>query len=151
MEKEFVSYEQAVALKELGFDEKCLTTYIYKGGLNSIWNVLSYQIENEYLFENTCDDLWDTNSTNKNDCISAPLKQQVFGWFREKYEYIPHIYIYENLNLYDFDIYGGLADKYDEYELGNQLYNTYEEAENACIDKLIELAKQQDNDNRNQV
>ena len=121
MVKEFVSYEQAVVLKELGFDEECLKWYTAMGRF----------IE--------------AGKSNQPDYLpfacSAPLKQQVFGWFREKYEYIPHIYIYENLNLYDFDIYGGLADKYDEYELGNQLYNTYEEAENACIDKLIELAK----------
>jgi hypothetical protein len=28
MEKEFIPYEQALALKELGFDEKCFATWI---------------------------------------------------------------------------------------------------------------------------
>lgn len=127
MEKEFVSYKQAVALKELGFSDECLAHYDYYGRLP--FPLVMYG-------DCECCD---------NSGEPAPLKQQVFKFFREKYEYIPHIYIYEDLNLYDFDIYGGLADKYDEYELGNQLYNTYEEAENTCIDKLIELAKQQDN------
>ena len=105
MEREFVSYEQAVALKELGFTEKC---FAFTPGI-----------------------------------ITPPLKQQVFRWFREKYNYIPHIYKYQDLNKYDFDLYGGLLDLYDEYSLGDDVFDTYEEAEDACIDKLIELAKQQ--------
>ena len=141
MEKEFVSYEQAVALKELGFDEKCLTTYIYKGGLNSIWNVHCYQVEDEYLFENTRDDLWNTNSTNKSDCISAPLKQQVFRWFREKYGW------YANLSSWIHEEELGTYHEYEIYGTPNSAhcwtpFKTYEEAEDACIDKLIELSKQ---------
>lgn len=142
MTKEFVSYEQAVALKELGFDEKCLTTYIYKGGLNSIWNVMSYQIENEYLFENTCNDLWNRNSTNKNDCISAPLKVQVFKWFQENNLWFHtisyHRKAYPNTNQFKWKVDIGL-DLFD----CKGWSDTYEQAEDACIDKLIELSKQQ--------
>jgi hypothetical protein len=65
----------------------------------------------------------------------APLKSQVFKFFREKYDahihprrIMPNVYIAE---------YGLWASK---------SFDTYEEAENACIDKLIELAKQQGND-----
>jgi hypothetical protein len=113
MDKEFVTYEQALALKELGFDEECC------GGYKK-----SFPYDNEWKFY--IDDIY---------CqITAPLKQQVFRWFREKYadvlveDYglIPHFTIISNMFLDSNKIW------------------TYEEAENACIDKLIEIAKQQD-------
>lgn len=115
MEKEFVSYEQAVALKELGFNEKCLSCYLYE--------VKTFTWELNYVISNN-DVQW---------VISAPLKQQVFRWFREKYSgvlvkdygLIPHFTIIQNMFL-------------DSHKI-----LIYEEAEDDCIDKLIELAKQQ--------
>jgi len=96
MNKEFVTYEQALALHELGFDFGARIAY--------------------------------------GEIIESPLKQQVFRWFREKYDahihprrIMPNVYIAE---------YGLWASK---------TFDTYEEAEDAAIDKLIELAKQQDN------
>lgn len=67
MEKEFVTYEQALALKELGFDEPCFTHYLKKILLNNLVTV-------------------DTiNSKFDNSRCSAPLYQQAFRFFREKY------------------------------------------------------------------
>ena len=37
METEFISYEQALALKELGFDEPCLTSYNENGKIFKVW------------------------------------------------------------------------------------------------------------------
>lgn len=117
MKKEFVTYEQALALKELGFDEECL----------KLWKniTLFTLLVNPEEFKRVVSDLF----------TPAPLKQQVFRWFREKYDahihprrIMPNVYIAE---------YGLWASK---------SFDTYEEAENACIDKLIELAKQKDND-----
>lgn len=117
MEKEFVTYEQALALKKLGFDEECFKWYHNPDLLTDDEVFLIYNNDNE-LF------------------AFAPLKQQVFRWFREKYDahihprrIIPNVYIAE---------YGLWASK---------VFDTYEEAESACIDKLIEIAKQQDNEN----
>ena len=62
MEKEFIPYEQAVALKELGFDEKCLSCYLYEVETFS-WE-LNYQISNNSI-------PW---------IISAPLYQQAFSF-----------------------------------------------------------------------
>jgi len=124
MEKEFITYEQALALKELGFDEYCLAFYNGKF-LNST----------DYNFD-------DGNSKDIGLCIAAPLKQQVFRWFREKYNQHSFIeLVYQDGIKYDYVLY---ADK-DEEEcdnFGDGPFNTYEEAENACIDKLIEIAKQ---------
>jgi hypothetical protein len=125
MENEFVSYEVALALKELGFDEECFKWYHNPDLLTDDELFLIYNNDNE-LF------------------AFAPLKQQVFRWFREKYEWYANLssWIHEpELGTYhEYEIYGNPNGVYGEGK-----YDTYEEAENACIDKLIELAKQ-DND-----
>ena len=71
MNKEFVTYEQALALKELGFDERCFSRYYESGKLA---DSLSY-LHHNYFGQ-----------------VNAPLKQQAFRWFREKYK----LYCYPN-------------------------------------------------------
>jgi hypothetical protein len=136
MEKEFVTYEQALTLKELGFDEKCLSRYCAV----TEWEELTGEI----LFQNI-----DCNLSER-FLVKAPLKQQVFRWFREKHECYANLSSWiheEELGIYhEFEIY-----KVKQYSHGSIRFKTYEEAENACIDKLIEIVKQQSNDNRNQV
>ena len=109
MTKDFVTYEQSLALKELGFDEPCLKT------------MLDFDI---------------TYESN----IKMPLKQQAFRWFREKYKL--HSYIYSD---YSWNISGGIWDlngyKDLRYDWDSEPYATYEEAESACLDKLIEIVK----------
>jgi hypothetical protein len=112
MNKEFVTYERALALKELGFNEPCLASYETVFGCD-----IDFQLG--YIID------------GPKNYVLSPLKQQVFRWFREKYDahihprrIMPNVYIAE---------YGLWASK---------TFDTYEEAENACIDKLIEIAKQ---------
>jgi len=126
MEKdEFVTRKQALALKELGFDEHCLATW-----------------EKDIKYPQRWD--WDfelRNSTNQEDEVecTAPLKQQVFKWFREKYD-LHHVIIWDSeTNNFDAGLFGELVIPFLEEDT---IFTTYEEAENACIDKLIELAKQ---------
>ena len=57
MNKEFVPYEQALALKELGFDEPCFGYYDEGGNLY----------------------------TEMVEVLKAPLYQQAFRFFREKH------------------------------------------------------------------
>ena len=107
MEKEFVTYEQALALKELGFDDECL----------KLWKniTLFTLLVNPEEFKRVVSDLF----------TPAPLKQQVFRWFRDKYDLFISITHYGN-----------------GYSINDlRRFDTYEEAENACIDKLIELVK----------
>lgn len=120
MEKEFVSFDQAVALKELGFDEDCVAYF-------EELNIICYTQVNQ--------------SNLINGAVVAPLKQQIFRWFREKYNLIALIEGgYDSYkNVYSYVIWKGSDDDWLYY-----YWETYEEAENACIDKLIELAKQQD-------
>jgi hypothetical protein len=132
MEKEFVTYEQALALKELGFDEECLSFFYDNGKYLS-----------QFGYNQTEDDV----RLCIPNYVKAPLKQQVFRFFREKYNQNSFIeLVYQDKIKYDYVLY---ADK-DEEQCGNfgdGPFKTYEEAENACIGKLIEIAKQQDNGN----
>lgn len=119
MTDEFVIYEQAIALKELGFNEKCMAKY------NS-WSTLFIREEPE--------------PSEKE--VLAPLYQQAFRWFREKYELYQAVYADKRADdltlLYKVHVY-----KLDE-ELSEYAYRwakTYEEAEQVCLDKLIEIVK----------
>ena len=120
MKNEFVSYEQAVALRELGFDEMCFSFFDRDGKL--------YESEGTYKRN---ENVWEHEAI-------APLKQQVFRWFREKYKLEPEIVS---------DMFGYVVSIVDrnkpvKIQLSpKNLFQTYEKAENACIDKLIELAK----------
>jgi hypothetical protein len=122
MKNEFVTLEQAVALKELGFREECAAHYPFDKELHLKWRY------------------YGNMSTHPLNTIQAPLKQQAFQFFREKYNLLANVNIrtWFISKITDNDLI--LTKVYDE------LTNTYEEAENACIDKLIELVKQQDND-----
>ena len=126
MEKEFVTYEQALALKELGFDEDVLA-----------W----YDTENK-LLHTGC--LWQLFK-NDDDFVLAPLKQQVFRWFREKYNMLANVYSNASGFQYEYhDTIGGthrFSSGYNGDCEFSGAFTTYEKAENACIDKLIEIAK----------
>ncbi len=126
MEKEFVSYYQAVALKELGFDELSFRGYD----------------KNAMLFYSNQENGHELNySIGMN--VSAPLKQQVFRWFREKYNLPNHIDTYWQHDWNDYSYQWSITENHEAWT-SMEHYKTYEEAENACIDKLIELAKQQE-------
>jgi DNA-binding SARP family transcriptional activator len=126
MKKEFILYEQALELKELGFDETCMFPYFYA---------------NTNYIDSTYIDLANHNATEK--LVSAVLYQQAFRWFREKYNldsYILCTYIgvtSQKNNEYSFAIQH--CDDYD-YFVDADRY-TYEEAELACLKKLIEITK----------
>jgi len=112
------TFEQALALKELGFDEECCGYYDD--------NILYiYEIENK----NLC-----------NGAIVCPLKQQVFRWFREKYKLVHEIQFGDGKIWIRYG-YNSYVRALELDNNNNEFFHTYEEAENACIDKLIELAK----------
>jgi hypothetical protein len=122
MDKEFVTYEQSLALKELGFNEECFGYYV-------ITTLLI-----------TTDNVYDSKEI---PVIKAPLKQQVFDFFREKYNLEGIVQRWDDCLWYKFGIYNLYKDC--KLMISAKLsFNTPEEAENACIDKLISICKQQD-------
>ena len=81
---------------------------------------------------------------NKEGIIQIPLYQQAFRWFREKYDLFGCIDLQVCTPSHWFI-------RVDKIEINDYLYhsedenirfNTYEEAELACLRKLIQLVKQ---------
>jgi hypothetical protein len=124
MNKEFIPYKQALELKELGFDEPCLAYY---------------NVNNELTFTSIVSQ--NTNSfwlANPNNITSAPLYQQSFRWFRDKYKLFSFITSVESTDCNGFKFSFWLAEtNIDRISV----CNTYEEAELECLKKLIEIAK----------
>ena len=130
MEKEFVTYEQALALKELDFDEPCFGRYDGKGKYKGkIW----YEMPNQGQYTIPVGD------------ILAPTYPQTFRWFREKYDL--RVWIESNIK----SNHGILKFEYviattNPIFLNNVFddksgFKTYEEAEIACLNKIIEIIK----------
>jgi hypothetical protein len=130
MENEFVKYEIALELKELGFDEPCLAHYNSRESYNLKIEMHSYLSHDKFY-------------------ISAPLYQQAFRWFREKYNLHAEPYTADMGAIeYCFQIRDLYSEKYvyDNFVGAGSSYsgafNTFEEAELECLKKLIELVKE---------
>lgn len=126
MEKEFIPYEQALALKELGFEDYCVGMYAH---------AFKNTIENQFVIH-TCK----ASSKLVWMKMPAPLYQQAFRWFREKYNLLHEITGIHSIEPFELDcrtlnIYNG-----DTWVLSYR-GNSYEEAELACLKKLIEIVK----------
>ncbi len=120
----FLPYQQSLELRELGFDEICLTHYWGENILNEAYGG------------------WMKNSNTK--YVMAPTWKQAFKWLRENYNTLATIYSNASGYLYEWhDAVGGTHRGWSEYEGPNDsgVWDTYEEAKLACITKLIEIVK----------
>ena len=124
MTKEFIPYEQALALKKLGFDEPCFGYYSEQG--------------NYILEEGKVNSNCNKPGMNSRYC-TAPTYSQAFRWFREKYGYYYEIFVDDDKT------FGFLISYFLEIGRANKpiqrKYATYEEAELECLIKLIEIVK----------
>jgi hypothetical protein len=68
--------------------------------------------------------------------LKAPLFSQAFRWFREKYGLAGLIEI--GTQEYSFIVFD---EKTDSRKVTSSMNGTYEEAELACLDKLIEIVE----------
>jgi len=122
MEKEFIPYEQALALKELGFNEPCFGWFTIEGDGAKPNFILSTKHKQDIGL-----------------CL-APTYSQAFRWFREKYRIEGISQRAEEREWYKFWIY----ELYEECKIKISCeieFNSYEEAELACLKKLIEIVK----------
>jgi hypothetical protein len=129
MEKEFVSYEIALKLKELGYNEPCLT-YYYELTSN-LRTHLAIDVRNA----------WTYSGNKKLGFTLAPLYQQVFKWLRNKYGIDFSINTtYSKYNENTIKQYSGVIDTKTMYtNVG--FYDNYEEAQLAGLQKMIEIIK----------
>ena len=145
MEKEFVPYEPALSLKELGFDEPCFGYYV-DGALRGIDLGMEelggkepyYQRFGFHTLSNH-----DIDNPNK-IVVTAPTFSQAFRWFRDKYGLFTSIIVDQTTKP---KFYYNISEYYEvettwEWKDGrgnSSLYRIYEEAELACLIKLIEI------------
>ena len=123
MKEQFVTYEIALKLKELGFDSSCFSAYTENGKLMDI---------GDYSNDDKVGEL--DGHSYYISCLS-PLWQQVIDWFREKHK----IRVCNLVNIYieaTFIIYHSTDVEVID---GNDFYKTREQA----ILKAIELCKKQ--------
>jgi hypothetical protein len=118
LEKEFAPYQESLELKELGFDEPCFgsweTDYVKLP-------TYTHSISGFYK-----------NSNHPIGKVTAPTFSQAFRWFREK--------------GYDVKVQKESAVLYFGFYWTGVAWITvgagsYEEAELACLRKLIEIVK----------
>ena len=109
LQKDFLPFELSLKMKQLGFDKPCFGYYDEGGNL--------YTEMQEYL--------------------PAPLYQQAFRWFREKYDLKGHVEPVEYLDgtpdTYHWSIFNNCNSGNDQL--------THEEAELACLVKLIDIVE----------
>jgi hypothetical protein len=140
MNKEFIPYEQALALKELRFDEECLTSYHYNGTLIDMWSAMGF-VTNSSLIN---PEQFNANSNSKllkdyinNSFTAAPTFSQAFRWFREKYQ------LHSTITSISQESWQWHIQKPGQQlgKLYDEDFYTYEEAELACLKRLIEIVK----------
>ena len=119
MEKEFIPYEQALALKELGFNMDNPFGKFYTKPGSKMFGV--DEKGRHYPIKNTSKKLYTLGENyvlKEENAFIAPLYQQAFRFLREKY---------------------GLEDDFS-------MFNSYEEAELECLKKLIKIVKEKSNE-----
>ena len=124
MEKDFVTYNEALALKELGFDEPCLASYETAFG-KGIDFELGYIINGPKNY------------------VLAPLYQQAFRWFREKHGYFSSPMQSTKPSGIEYDWL--ITKDIDESRIFVKTvgyFTTYEEAELECLKKLIKIVNE---------
>jgi hypothetical protein len=121
MKNEFVIYEQALALKELGFDEPCLAFYSPK---EELYPVFQEPSKGPYF-----------NNGSFIETLRAPLYQQAFRWFREKHNLVFNFISYNIVKPGEYH----WSITWNDEAKASGIVKTYEEAEQACLSKLIEI------------
>lgn len=123
MKKEFVTIEIAKQLRNVGFVEPCIACYDGSDMLSTystVFNPKNYNVKGGAK-------------------SSAPLLQQAFRWFREKYNLHSHIEpTWGNVNYWYSYLVKNLK---NTYEFRHSAFETVEEAELECLKKLIDIVK----------
>ena len=137
LEEQFIPLKESFDMKELGFEDDCLAIHS-----------INLMTENED-WELKIGGVWKNQELVGS--IKAPMYSQCFDFFRKKYN------LYSEINLDSYkkpyslkvtikhlDDTNTFVDKeYYPYSngIGDIDNKKYEEAEQACIDKLIEVCK----------
>jgi hypothetical protein len=124
MTQEFIPYEQALALKELGFDEPCFGYYNGQGNYTGEEGKVNSSCNKLGMYGKYC---------------TAPTFSQAFRFFREKYNFKSWVEEH-TADTFIYEIRPHILTHYKEGEV--YVYTIYEETELACLIKLIEIVKE---------
>jgi hypothetical protein len=124
MEKEFVPYNLSLRMKQLGFDEPCVAHWFNNVGIG-----IEFRLEplNEAIAKTNISVYYEL----------APLYQQAFRWFREKYSMYHQIH-----KGYGWEGIVRESNNNESILWHDGTYNSPEEAELACLEKLIEIVEE---------
>jgi hypothetical protein len=134
MKEQFVTYEIALKLKELDFNEECLCTYAVNGRRfqrNPSNNMAGEEIEEPYTWK---------NSLIHKSVMTAPLWQQVIDWFREKHNIIIEVWFdYTQININEFLWIYEIYVNNNQHDHDGSWYDNFNECREFAILKAIEL------------
>jgi hypothetical protein len=127
MEKEFISYELALRIKQLGFNENCYRVGNPNGAI--CWRFMDVAgvegVGIDDILQVYFDERW----------AEIPTFSQSFRWFRENYGYWSYI---KEATKGTCRFY---IEKFDEKFFNSDIIDSYEEAELTCLEKLIEIVE----------
>ena len=126
MEKEFIPFELALKMKQLGFDKPCLAKYITS----------DLVVKGCYKDSHILHALFEENEICEAH-ILVPTFSQAFRWFREKYDLHHVIHNFTSLKGTDEEYLAEVGKADDTFSS----CRTYEEAELECLKKLIEIVQ----------
>ena len=135
MKNEFIPYEQALELKQLGFDEPCFGYYDGNHNLQYMFNGKSEKFTERKM----C-----VSDSVRTEWISAPTFSQAFIWFRKKYflhSYISCSCTVNEILSYDWIIHKIMNTGTREENFITDYERTYEDAELECLKRLIEIIR----------
>ena len=128
MKEQFVTYEIALAIKELGFDE--ISRFGQETSLYNVKGNHTFYCNYGFMYSGLSDEY-----------IYAPLWQQAIDWFKDKYNF--EIYILPNHhNKYKWGIITNWCKSYARNDFFDCiLYSTLYEAREQAILKAVELCQ----------
>lgn len=134
MEKEFVTYDLALRMKALGFDEPCLTRW---GCTSKKLYLLSFKpLSNK------------DEEVLSGDFIAAPTWQSAFEFFRDKHSLESNIifqqvyYEHGDKNVYEVIIESNVDYDFNLNITPLEGFKKHKEAQKSCLEKLCEIVEQ---------
>ena len=132
MTKEFIPYQQGLQLKELGFDEPCWAW----------WHI--EDCDTRFCYSDQRSPITNSRET---EIVGLPTYSQAFRFFRDKYNLQGYIYSTtvrgshtkgKHFSDYCWHI-NGIDKPFISTDPRDMENISYEEAEQACLTKLIEI------------
>jgi hypothetical protein len=127
LQKDFLPFELSLKMKQLGFDEPCLAKYITS----------DLVVKGCYKDSHIIHALFEENEICEAH-ILVPTFAQTFRWFREKRGLYGYPFSQSSQTNIWFKYF--IQQEWKD-QITSDSFNTHEEAELACLEKLIEIVE----------